>query len=1131
VLRQVSTLCLCLMIAVWPCIAPQGAASQVRPDEKAGRSDELDEALRLSIRIKVLREEGKYAEAIPLAKQVVVIVERVFGTDNFVVASMLSSLALLYAQKGELVQVEPLLQRALSINEKTFGQDHEEVAESLNKLAQLYIRTGDLARAEPLQRRALAVYEKALGPDHLTVAAALNDLAKIYEAGGDFARAEPLYLRSLSIREKSLTPNHPSVAMSLNNLALLYKTQGDLARAEPLYERALAVYERTLGADHPNVATSLGNLATLYTEKGDFSRAESLYKRALSINEKMFGPNHPSVALSLNNRGGLYLEKGDFKQAESLFQRALSIYENAPDFNYVGVAALLNNLATLSRMKGDFMQAESLYKRAITAYEKAHGPHHPDVARSLSNLAELYVAKGDLTRAEPLYERALSTDEKVLGPDHPLRATSLNNLAVLYHQKGDLARAEPSYRRAITVYEKTLGPDHSLVATSLNNLAELHRAKMDIAGAEPLYDRALSINIKALGPNHPNVATSLNNLAAMYEVKGDLARAIQLQSRGQEVEEHNLSLILASGSERQKLAYLVTLFGDTYRSVSLHARSAPSAPQALQLSLTTILQRKGRALDAMADQVTSLRRRLDPQGQALLDQLSAAQSQLSKLVLDGPGNKSPDEYRAAVSQLEVRVERLQDTVGKRSAEFKVQAQPITTERVRRALPPGAALVEFFSYRPFDAKAQTPAERWGLPRYVAYVLAGKGEPLWVDLGEAAAVEADVSRLLIAFRCPQTVDDLSECPAALEVKRLARAADEKVMRPVRNLLGDVRHVFISPDGALNLLPFAALVDEEGKYLVENYSLTYLTSGRDLLRLQLSADSREPPLVVANPAFGTVRRASASVRRTEVDQPRRSTDMVEVDFTPLPGTAAEAKALAALLPGARVLTQARAAEATVKRVHGPRLVHIATHGFFLSDQPKETTSIMRGLGLVYGGGMGPRTLARSENPLLRSGLALAGANLPPEASSADDGILTALEVSALDLWGTKLVVLSACETGIGEVKTGEGVYGLRRALVLAGSESQLMSLWQVADEATKDLMVGYYKRLLAGGGRTDALRQVQLEMLRSERRTGRRRVPRLRSEAVMKADHSHPYYWASFIQSGDWRGISPQPDPAPR
>ena len=293
----------------------------------------------------------------------------------------------------------------------------------------------------------------------------------------------------------------------------------------------------------------------------------------------------------------------------------------------------------------------------------------------------------------------------------------------------------------------------------------------------------------------------------------------------------------------------------------------------------------------------------------------------------------------------------------------------------------------------------------------------------------------------------------------------------------------------------MPFEALVDEANHYLVERYSFTYLTSGRDLLRMQKRTDSKELPLIVADPAFG-----SASAGTTPASSTRGllskvvTRDINDTYFAPLSGSAEEGKRIQALFPQSKLLTGAAASETAIKAAKSPQILHLATHGFFLED--REAAAKLTRSGKVNSG-----AAESLENPLLRSGLAFAGANR--HSSGGDNGILTALEASGLNLWGTKLVVLSACDTGLGEVRNGEGVYGLRRAFVLTGAESLVMSLWPVSDYITRELMVGYYKNLKAGMGRGEALRQIELEMLK---RPGR----------------SHPFYWASFIQSGEWANL---------
>jgi CHAT domain-containing protein len=452
-------------------------------------------------------------------------------------------------------------------------------------------------------------------------------------------------------------------------------------------------------------------------------------------------------------------------------------------------------------------------------------------------------------------------------------------------------------------------------------------------------------------------------------------------------------------------------------------------------------------------------------------------AQVARLVLSGSQGTTPAQHQDHIKSLEAQIEQLEAEISRYSSEFRAQSQPISVSAIQSAIPTGAALVEFYIYRPFNARYTKPSEEFGKPRYVAYVIRAASATWWVDLGEAAAIDRAVGAWRTALRDPNRAD----------AKRLARALDQQLMQPVRKLLGNTRNLLLSPDGALNLIPFGALVDEQNRHLIESYSFTYLTSGRDLLRLQAQSPSRQGPVVVANPLFDLGKSAQPGPLVSESGEPRRSLEFSQASFDPLPGTAIEGRTLGAVLPGARLLTGVEATEAAIKQIRGPSILHVATHGFFLPD---ETWSLDAN-----------RTMF-SEDPLLRSGLILAGAN-QRQSGGREDGILTASEVAALDLWGTKLVVLSACDTGLGDVRNGQGVYGLRRALVLAGAQSQVMSLWEVADRPTRELMVDYYKGLQEGQGRSEALRNVQLRMLRSR-------------------DRRHPYYWAAFIESGEWANL---------
>jgi CHAT domain-containing protein/Tfp pilus assembly protein PilF len=958
-----------------------------------------------------------------------------------VTAEMLSRSVAAF-DRGRYDEALGLAEESVAMREATFGTEHESLPDPLSWLGAVYRARGYNARAETFSERALAVAEKTSGSDDFITGFVANRYAQICAGLGKYEQAESLYRRALGILEKVLGAETKEVADVLNGLGQLFNEKGEYLKAQPLLERAIATLEKVFGPKDVSLVFPLNNLGLLCAAKGDYAKAESLYERSLLIRKEKLGEGHPLIATCLNNLGGVFLEKGDDLRAEEAYQQALAIRQ------------------------------------------KALGERHPLVAQSMNNLAGIYKGRREYDRAEDLYRRSTEIVEAALGPDHPTVATHWHNLGMLYHFKGEYAKAEPLYQRVLAAKEKAFGAQHPEVAASLAALAGLNKDRKNYDRAEPLYRRSLAICENSLGPAHPDVALTLSNLAVLYQAKGDVRQAVEYAVRGAEVTERNIALNLTTGSERQRLLYMGTVRTETNATVALHAQSAPQDRSARRLALLTVLRRKGRALDAAADTLGALRSRVTPEGQALIDQLSDARSRLAALVLQGLGRMSRESREAEIKRVEAQIERLEGEVSSSSAQFRIAKLSVTIEAVQAALPDDAALIEFFSYGPFNFDYTRPDQGYGPPRYVAYVLHRQGEPTWVELGPVKTIDAAVEELRGALRSPQRRD----------VIRLARALDEKTMQPVRRLLGRARQVFLSPEGSLNLVPFGALVDEKGRWLIQRYTFTYLTSGRDLLRLRAPASATNRPKVFADPEFGG-EAAGGAARNANLQARTSARDWSELFFTRLPGTAEEASAIRAILGEVDLRMGERATEEALKQISAPKVLHIATHGFFLDDlsepRPEETPPRSVAVQPVVG-------LAQSRNPLLRSGLALAGANL--RKSGKEDGVLTAMEAAALDLWGTRLVVLSACDTGVGEIKTGEGVYGLRRALVIAGAESQVMTLWPVSDEATRDLMISYYRDLQAGRGRSEALRQVQLRMLGDKRRR-------------------RPYFWAAFIASGEW------------
>ncbi len=889
------------------------------------------------------------------------------------------------------------------------------------------------------------------------------------------------------------------IRAATENDRLLYeacqlKFASDQADADGQYDevrrcldRALTISEQVVGKEDRFLITLLLDLAEYYDDRQDFVKALAYAERAFAIAEKVLGAEHPQTLMVINKLAWLNNQMNDIVKAERLAQRSVEVAQRTlgPEHQFVA-----DCLHTRSQTINDLKQKEQMLLQALAIADKAYGEQHPTYQAILIDLGVVYTDQGDYQQAEHFLLRAQAVFEQFKKPGNLTQVILLNNLGRIARERKDYVKAEENYRQARTIVEKAFGADNPRLAIILNNLANIYRAKGEYAKSLDAHLRVLRISEVRRGPYHPLTLLSLGNIAKTYAAQGSLAEAIKYQARADAVIERNIAMNLAIGSERQKLSYLNSVAERTDRTISLSANLAPQNETASALAALVLLQRKGRLLDAMSASFASLRQRASAEEQRLLEQYNETSGQLARLVLNGPQKLALEEHQNRVRELEARKEQLEADISRRSAEFRAAAQPVTLAAVQTAIPADAALIEFAIYRPFDPKAESNSEAYGEPHYIAYVLRQTGEVRWRDLGDMRTLDQSIDALR------QTLGD----PRRREVRDRARAVDAVVMQPLRPLLGDAKQLLISPDGALNLIPFEALADEQGRYLIQRYSFAYLTTGRDLLRMQVERAGQQTSTIIADPAFGEPasanaiesaelgRRSSAALRASVTN----ATDLSNVYFAPLANTIREARAIQSLFPDSQVLTGQQATEQSLKRSVAPRVLHIATHGFFLTDTPP--TGEVRGTRAI-------NARAKIENPLLRSGLALAGANV--QKQSGEDGILTALEASGLNLWGTKLVTLSACDTGLGEVKNGEGVYGLRRAFVLAGAETLVMSLWPVSDYVTHELMISYYQNLKLGRGRGAALRQVQLSMLK---RKGR----------------EHPFYWASFIQAGEWASL---------
>jgi CHAT domain-containing protein len=868
-----------------------------------------------------------------------------------------------------------------------------------------------------------------------------------------------------------MLPRRLARALLALGLALASPT---MARAQPADRAALIAEAERLDKETDR----------LY-QADKLDEALAIAQRALALTEKSLGPNDPHTAGARSNLGGIWLAKGNYLEAEPLLREAVARFDQIDGANEGDHANALNNLGVLYSSKGQPRVARPLLERAVSILEGARSPSPVLLGATCGELANILITLREPRPAMALLDRSIALLEAP-GAERHLVLNLVRKADLMRRQA--MPRAFDLYERAVTIADRSLGEDSLVAAEVRRRFARTYWAGGSaFDSGEKLYAGAAKTLEKVYGPMHPELADLLCEWAVSKQLQGNLEAALDLRKRADAIDEHHLRLLLAAGSEEDKRAYSARLFHRAEDAIELSLTLGHADTAARRFAFMMVLRRKGRVLDALTDQLSALRRHLAPEHQALLAELSATRTELANLVLRGSKRADADQ-RAHVAALEERERRAESAISAASAAYRSASQPPTIDDIARAIPEGAVLIEMLRFSPTAIHDLVDARL--APVYVAYALRHDGNVRELRLADARTIDSLAHQLRQALSSPDRRDVL-DLGARLYRATLARFEDE---------LDRSTSIILSPDGELNLVPFAALGDTQGNWLVRRYSFSYLSSGRDLLRLQDPSPPGQKPVILANPAYGDLSAGppaagSKSSRGLSLD------DFSRARFPPLPGTQIEAEAIRALIPEATLLTGEQATKAALRALRSPSVLHIATHGFALGDSSAKPEKETRSLELEKpptSPGEAPDSPAPRRDARFQSGIALAGANRRREGN--DDGVLTALEAASLDLSGTKLVVLSACETGVGDLARGEGVYSLRRAFVEAGAETQVMSLWQVDDHATQTLMSGYYRRMFKEGkGRSAALREQQLAMLAD-------------------TAHDHPYYWASFIVSGD-------------
>lgn len=1031
----------------------------------------------LDAQVKKLFQQGRFAEALPVARKVVSLREAHANEQPVHYVASLRNLVLLYDAMAAYEKAEPLCLQVRELIAKFLGVDHPAYAASLNDLAGVYRGMGAYQKAEPLYLQVKEIDAKTVGIDHPSYATTLSNLGVLYEEMGAYQKAEPLFRQALEIRVKALGTDNPDYARILHNLAEVYKAMLAYEKAEPLYLQAKEVKARTLGKDHPSYATTVRGLANLYQIMGAHEKAEHLFLQVIDIQAKAFGKKHLSYGASLCDLAEFYREMGAYEKGELLFQQALKIQAEALGEDSLSYATTLNGLGVLYLQLGLYEKAEPLVRKAKETTGRVLGADHPSYALRLNNLAQLYQQKGESEywRAELLLLNAKAVIAKAFGEDNPRYSMVLHNLAGVYDAMGQYQKAEPLYLQAIEIKAKTEGKDHPSYAKSLNNLGGMYYAMGTYEKAEALYLEAKDVTAKALGEDHPDCTAELDNLTLLYLAMKTPVKAVPLSQKRSQMNRVLLERVLSGFPENDRAAYV--------QELSLHTLqcSLENGP----LVADSLLTFKGVIGASFLEEQRLLRANDRPEPREKVQRLQSLRQQFHRSILQGQKERTKQLY-GEIQQVEKELARFVTGLGQARKLLRVQ-----TEEVQAAIPASTALLEMIRYsRPLWDKNKK--ESWE-NCYGAVVVRHVGDPVFVRLPLAEGIDKAVRR----FR------DQAEGRGTEEDCRLAsRELYQLLLAPLESAIGDAKTLVFSPDSQLHFVCFEPLLDANGKMACEKWNIRVIDNGRDLLETPAGFKAgAKNALLVGNPDYdesGTREAKGSQLLAENRFRLERSLgsglreDLREFTFAPLPGTDAEIGALQAELKAKGFtcldLRESKAGEAAVSaQIKGQRVVHLATHGFFLNElNIGDERNLLRFDG-DFGSSEAPRSGTQVQDPMLRSGLALAGANRTLAAwqkgevpDPRNDGILTAAEAVNLDLTGTELVVLSACETAKGKALDGEGIYGLRRALKMTGADTVVMTLWPVDDEYTVTFMKDFYARYLAGKHPAIALAETKRDHL---------------------------------------------------
>lgn len=1083
-----------------------------------------------------LYELGEYEQAQPFYEEVLRITQKHLGTGNLKTLVIMYELGDLYYETTQFSKALSILENTTILMEQHLGKNNKHTLLTRILLAQVYQTKGRPQKAEQHIKTTLARYFENYKPDNIDRIEAEKVMATLYKANGKYNKAEKLYIKILEKQKLLLGRQAPDTLITMGNLAEVYRNSGKYQLAEPLFHKAIKNLETTMGAQSPELYFVMGHLASLYEQKSEFQKAEDLFQKIWRFDQKTLGDKHPNTIIDINNLAGIYRKQGKYALAEKSYKKALEGLIHILGEDHPESISVKNNLALLYENQGIYDKAEPLLKDALKHAKKTLGEKNPKTLAMMNNLALLYESQGVFKQSEPLYNKALLLNREVFGSEHENTIASINNLGYLYLVQQKYDKAEKRFKSVYQTWKKTFGEKNQKTLKALNNLARVYHKQNRLADAEVMFKKALRLRKELLGNEHPDVIRSLidlstlyvsqkrydqaedslsqtfelaghvlgdkhpytfevlNNLADLYEIKGNRTKALETRKIGFDNRTAFFERVLWASGENTRQAY-ITLHKDEqdkYLNLLVQNNNPKSARDALYVSL----ERKGLILK-IASEIHKIVRMSDaPNLSAKAQALNQKRKELSAKTLSGPINETTDKFQQKLVDLENEINDLQAELGRASLEYQVTSQRVRLDEVFDKLKANDVLVDYMAYKDGN-----------IDKVMAIAAKKETESCYLlfNCDEIKLSLVPIGNLSLVNQVVSEYRDTIQDEDAEEEDLLGAGHDtyNLVWKPLEKFFGKRTSIYLVPDSILHLLPFDALIDEDENFLIQNFDIKMLSSVRDIVIPPLPA-AKGNFMIFAGPDYNieNVKKVikSTNGKRSGVDQSLKisSHGLRSLSFEPLEGAEKEGNTIRQVSEekntNSAIFTRKTAEEVQLQNIQtAPQMLHIATHGFFLQAEER----LKRRLLSIQRGGA-HTTPPPGDNPLIRAGLAFAGINSNApflgDIDTDNDGVLTALEVLGLQLSGTRLVVLSACETGVGEIHSGEGVYGLRRSFQEAGVTNVVNSLWPVSDEGTRVLMESFYRNIYDGMSPENALRTSQKMMLDSE--------------------WNHPYYWSAFV-----------------